>query len=141
MMAMRGLLAMTLSGVIVLGAVHGRAQEQVDITAPSPPRRAPEPIVIPPGDHGEATRPSDADYYPQSPKVRHAPAFVGPLSVKTESARGTGRLGLTGWTAPGTPVGAALTGHREVSGWFAFGFTYEWNGPPPPGTPATRPIR
>lgn len=141
MVAVRDMVAATLIGIVALGVAQGWAQEQVDITAPAPPRRAPEPIVIPPGDHGQATRPSDADYYPQSPKVRHDPAFLGPLSSKTESARGTGRMGIAGWTSPGTPVGAAQTGHGEVSGWFAFGFTYEWNGPPPPETPAKRRVR
>lgn len=112
--------------------------QPVVITAPTIPVRPPEPIVIPPGDHGQATRPSDADYYPQSPLVRHDPAFVGPLSSKTESPRGTGRFGLGGWTSPNTPVGSVGsggTGYREVSGWFAFGFTFEWGGPPPPAKP------
>lgn len=131
MVAMRALVAAILSGTVALAAAPVRAEEQVDITAPAPARRAPEPIVIPPGDHGQATRPSDADYYPQSPKVRHDPAFVGPLSAKTQSARGTGRQGLAGWTSPSTPVGSAQTGYGEVNGWFAFGFAYEWNGPPP----------
>jgi hypothetical protein len=106
--------------------------QQVDITAPTPPARRPEPVVIPPGDHGQATRPSDADYYPRPPLVRHDPAFIAPLSTKIESPRGTGRAGIAGWTAPNTPVGTPQTGHREVSGWFAFGFAFEWGGPPPP---------
>jgi hypothetical protein len=112
--------------------------QQVDITAPRPPRRPLEPIVIPPGDHGQATRPSDADYYPQPPLVRHDPAFIAPLSKKIETPGGTGRLGAAGWTAPNPPVGAAQTGHREVAGWFGFGFAFEWGGPPPP---AKRPAR
>ena len=124
----------------VLGALLGVAPvsgQQVDITIP-PPERALEPVVIPPGDHGQATRPSDADYYPQPPKVRHDPAFIGPLSSKIQTPTSTGRAGVSGWTAPNTPVGAAQTGWRDVNGWFALGFTFEWGGPPPPNNRAPR---
>jgi hypothetical protein len=125
--------------LVALLAWAGPALGQpVEITAPTPSARQPEPIIIPPGDHGQATRPSDADYYPMSPLVRHDPAFIAPLSSKTESpGGGTGRAGISGWTAPNTPVGSAQA-HREVSGWFAFGLTFEWGGPPPP---AKRPDR
>jgi len=118
-----------LTGLMLLCTVPVSAQ-QVDITIPAPDR-AREPVVIPPGDHGQATRPSDADYYPQPPKVRHDPAFIGPLSSKTQTPTSTGRVGAAGWTAPNTPVGAAQTGWRDVNGWFALGFAFEWGGPPP----------
>jgi hypothetical protein len=112
-------------GVMVLPGLT--SAQGVEIKAPAPTQRAPEPIVIPPGDHGEVTRPSDADYYPNPPKVRHEPAFIGPLSVKSpETSR---RAGLAGWTAPSTPVGPAQIS-REVSGWFAFGLAFELDGPP-----------
>lgn len=101
--------------------------QEVEIKAPAPTRRAPEPIVIPPGDHAEVTRPSDADYYPNPPRVRHEPAFIGPLSVKNPETRR--RAGVAGWTAPSTPTGPAQIS-REVSGWFAFGLAFELNGPP-----------
>ncbi len=112
-----------------------RAQ-QVEIEAPAPrPERGP--VVVPPGDHYDMTRPSDADYYPSAPRVRYDPTFIGPMSQRFETpARRTGRAGLAGWTAPQTPVGAESTGHREVNGWFAFGFAVEWGGPP-----ARRPVR
>jgi len=112
----------------------GSAQ-QVDITAPAPTRPR-EPLVVPPGDHDDATRPSDESYYPRGPRVRHDPAFIGPLSTKTPA----GRAGVAGWTAPAAPVGAEQTGFREVNGWFALGFAFEWGGPParPAAPPAGR---
>ncbi|MGH7312946.1 MAG: hypothetical protein ACREJV_07225 [Candidatus Rokuibacteriota bacterium] len=112
--------------VVLLGPDWASAQE-VEIKAPAPARRPPEPIVIPPGDHGQATRPSDADYYPTPPKVRHEPAFIRPLSAKSPET--SGRAGIAGWTAPSTPVGPAQI-TREVSGWFALGFAFEFGGPP-----------
>jgi hypothetical protein len=130
---------------IVIGALIGLAlwsaapaqAQQVDIAIPAPePKR--EPLIIPPGDHGQATRPSDADYYPNPPRVRHAPAFIGPGSSKTETPTGTGRAGIAGWTSPTTPVGAEATGWREVSGYFAFGIAVEWGGPPPPAKRTAR---
>ena len=123
--------------VIVLAALLATpvAAQQVDITAPAP-ERAREPVLLPPGDHYRATRPSDADYYPETPRVRHDPTFIGPLSSKTEGPGGPGRMGVAGWTSPNTPVGAAQTGRREVTGWFALGFAFEWGGPPPAKRPA-----
>jgi hypothetical protein len=115
--------------LLVVVAMPALAQ-QVEITAPAPPR---ERLVIPPGDHQQATRPSDADYYPRTPGVRHDPGFVSRLSRKTT----TGRVGLAGWTSPATPV-AARQLNREVTGWFALGFAIEWGGPAPP-VPAARP--
>jgi hypothetical protein len=119
----------TLIGLALSGGLPAEAQ-QVEIAVPTPETTR-EPLIIPPGDHGQATRPSDADYYPQSPRVRHDPAFIGPLSSKTESLTGTGRAGVAGWTAPTPPVGSAQTGWREVNGYFAFGIAVEWGGPPP----------
>lgn len=127
-------LALLLIALAVLGAAPAGAQ-QVDITAPEP-RRAREPVLVPPGDHYNATRPSDADYYPETPRVRHDPTFITPLSSKTEGPGGPGRAGIAGWTSPNTPVGAAQTGRREVTGWFALGFAFEWGGPPPAKHPA-----
>lgn len=118
--------------------------QQVDIAVPAPERHR-EPAVIAPGDLYEATRPSDDYYPPPGQRVRYDPAFIAPLSKKTETAGGTGRAGVAGWTSPNTPVGAAQTGRGEVNGWFALGFAVEWGGPPPPakrpagsGSPAQR---
>lgn len=125
-------------GALALFATIGMAlpvlAQQVDITAPAPPRGR-EPAVVPPGDHYDATRPSDADYYPRGPRVRHDPSYIGPLSSKT--ADGTGRAGVAGWTAPNTPANSSeASGFREVTGWFALGFAVEWGGPPPRRVPA-----
>jgi len=111
-----------------LGLRSSSAQE-VEIKAPAPSTRAPEPIIIPPGDHGQATRSSDADYYPNPPRVRHEPAFIGPLSAKRQSPESSGRMGVAGWTSPTTPVGPSQI-TRESTGAFAFGFAFEWGGPP-----------
>lgn len=119
-------------GLLMLLVAVPVAAQQVEIKAPTPATRAPEPIVIPPGDHNQATRPSDADYYPSAPRVRHEPAFIGPLSAKPPDT--TGRAGFAGWTAPGAPVGPGQIS-REVSGWFAFGFAFEWGGPPAENAP------
>jgi hypothetical protein len=88
--------------------------------------------VIPPPLHYETSRPPDTDYYPQGTKVEHDPAFIEPLSSKYENASGSGRIGVSGWTAPNTPVGSPVGGWRDVSGWFAFGFSITWDGPPAP---------
>ena len=112
-----------------LGAVPALAQ-QIEIETPAPPRPAERQIIAPaPG--AEPTRPSDADYYPGGGQVGYEPAFIGPASRKIETRTQTGRFGLAGWTSPNTPVGPALAGHGEVSGWFAFGFAITWDGPPP----------
>ncbi len=125
---MRQVLAAVAACVFVLALLGpGWAQAQeVEIKAPAPATRPQEPLVIPPGDHGQATRPSDADHYPSPPRVRYEPAFIGPLSSKKPES--SGRTGIAGWISPGSPTGASqLT--RESSGWFAFGFAFEWDGP------------
>ena len=94
----------------------------VVITAPPPQR---ERFVVPPGDHRQATRPSDANYYSRTPGVRHDPTFLRPLSRRTE----TGRAGAAGWTSPASPVGTSQL-DREVTGWFAAGVAVQWGGPP-----------
>lgn len=103
--------------------------QQVEITAPTPPR-AREPVVITPGDHYQVSRPSDADRYPNGPRVRPDPGFVAPLSSSVLG--GTGRAGVAGWTAPNTPVATSqATGFHDVTGWFVLGLAFEWGGPPP----------
>ena len=100
------------------------------------PERSRQPVVMPPGDHYQATRPSDADYYPYPPLVRYDPAFIGPLSKKIETPTSTGRVGIAGWISPNTPVGSEQTYRRWDTGWFVLGFAVEWGGPPP--APAKR---
>jgi hypothetical protein len=124
-----GILAVAVGVGAALAAVAPAAAQQVEITATPPARAVPE--IVPPGLHYEQTRPSDADYYPRGTRVEHDPAFIEPFSAKIETPKSTGRMGLSGWTAPNTPVGAEVTGHREVTGWFALGFSITWDGPPP----------
>ena len=124
--------------LLVLLATPTWAQE-VEIIKPAPPIKSePERPVIPPGLYDE-TRPSDADLYPRGGKVQYDPAFIGPLSRKRETATSTGRAGVSGWTSPNTPVGPASSGWGEVSGWFALGLSFTWDGPPPARRPAPVP--
>jgi hypothetical protein len=125
---MRGLLTVAVAALVVLVAGPVGAQ-QVEVEAkPSEVER--EPRVVPPPLHYETTRPPDTDYYPQGTKVEHDPAFIEPLATSYENAEGSGRIGLSGWTAPNTPVGSPVGGWRDVSGWFAIGFSVTWGGPP-----------
>lgn len=131
------MLAIAAAGLGAIALAPASAQ-QVEIKAAPPPREETPPAIIPPGLHYETTRPSDADHYPQGTRVEHDPAFIGPLSGERRSTTERGRAGLSGWTAPNTPVGAAVTGHREVTGWFALGFTITWDGPSPPAKRSAR---
>jgi hypothetical protein len=108
------------------------AAAQVDLrAAPKPPVR--ERVIIEPG-LSNATRPSDLDRYPRSSGVRHDPAFIAPLSSKRVSPISTGRVGVSGWTSPNTPVGGAAVNWGEVTGWFGFGISFTWDGPPESAT-------
>ena len=125
--------------VLLLFSVGPVLAQQIElpqqITQPAPERPR-QPIIVPPGDHEQMTRPSDADYYPNSPVVNYDPAFIEPLSTKIETPTSTGRVGVAGWLSPNTPVGAEVTYRRWHPGWFVLGFAIEWGGPPP--TPAKR---
>jgi hypothetical protein len=101
----------------------------VEITRPLEERPA---RVVPPPLHYETTRPPDADFHLHGTKVEHDPAFIEPLAAEYETATGSGRVGLSGWTAPNTPVAGAAANWREVNGWFAIGFSVTWGGPPAP---------
>jgi hypothetical protein len=121
-------MTVVIAGLGLLVALPATAQ-QVEIEGKAPElERAPR--VIPPPLHYETTRPPDTDYYPQGTKVEHDPAFIEPLASRYEDAEGSGSIGLSGWTAPNTPVSSPNTGWRDVSGWFALGFSVTWGGPP-----------
>ena len=121
---------------LVLVVAPPAVAQQIDIQKQAPPVvRERERDVIPPGLY-EQTRPGDADHYPRGGRVQHDPAFIGPLSARRETPTSTGRVGVAGWVAPNTPVGATGAGWNEVSGWFAFGFSITWDGPPPARRPA-----
>jgi hypothetical protein len=110
----------------------------VEIKKPAPATPREERDVIPPGLQ-EETRPSDADRYPRGGQVQHDPAFIGPMSKPYETPTSTGRYGVAGWVSPTTPVGPPHTGWSEVSGYFAFGFSMTWDGPPPVRRPVPSP--
>jgi hypothetical protein len=113
-----------------LAQSQGAQGQQLEIQViPLDPAR--EPVVVPPGDHYENARPSDSGYYAHPPRVRHDPAYIRPLSVRTQTPTATGRAGVAGWTAPNTPAGPPQAGWNEVNGWFALGLAVEWGGPPP----------
>ena len=119
-------LALGLTMVLVaLGAQAAWAQ-QVHITAPPPPREHGLEGIVGPELQYELTQPDDARYLPPGPRVHHDPAFIEPLSKATE----TGRVGVAGWTSPTAAIGAPASGNREVTGYFAIGFAFEWGGPP-----------
>jgi hypothetical protein len=128
--------ALAVVGLGLLVASSAGAQ-QVEIESARTPADRPA-RVVPPPLHYETTRPPDTDYYPQGTKVEHDPAFIEPLSSKYETATGSGRVGVSGWTAPNTPVGSPVGGWRDVSGWFALGFSITWDGPPAPKVPRRR---
>jgi hypothetical protein len=126
---------MAASIAVALGLFAAPAlAQQVELEV-LPPDRAREAVVIAPGDQYEAGRPSDFEHYPQGPRVRFDPAFVGPASVRLQTPTSTGRAGVAGWTSPSTPVGSSQV-WREVTGWFALGVAVEWGGPPPRRRPA-----
>jgi hypothetical protein len=99
-------------------------------------RPAPPPVdreIVTPGLHYDQSRPSDRDYYPEGPNVEHDPAFIAPLSQEYTTPEGSGRVGVSGWTSPATPVGPTSPGgigQREHSGWLGFGLSFTWGGPP-----------
>ena len=118
-------------GMTLLATLPAVAQ-QVDIEAS---RQVPEPEVrvLPPPLHDQTTRPlPDAEVYPQrGAHVDHDPAFIEPFTRTYQTPTSTGRVGLSGWTAPNPPVGSPAREWRENTGWFALGFSVTWDGPPP----------
>jgi hypothetical protein len=125
---MRALLTVVIAGMGLLVTLPAAAQ-QVEIEAKRPPTER-EARVVPPPLHYETTRPPDTDYYPNGTKVEADPAFIEPLAGKYETPNGSGRVGLSGWTAPNQPLGGQIAGWHDVSGWFALGFSVTWGGPP-----------
>ena len=119
--------------LMMLGLGPGlAAAQQVNITAPAPPKEHGIDGIIGPELPYELTQPDDSRYLPPGPRVHHDPAFIEPLASRYETANGSGWVGLSGWTAPNPPIGTAVSGWRDVSGWFALGFSVTWDGPPAP---------
>jgi len=118
-----GLLAVT-------SPAAAQAPVEIRATAPEKPRQIR--IVEPSPATREATRPREADFYGEDVRVRHEPAFIEPFVG--EAPRGA-KYGLSGWTAPATPVGSLVSqGERQTSGWPSLGFTVVW-GSAPTGPP------
>lgn len=139
---MKILLVFAVAGVVALGVAPAEAQVQIETTRPQQePQRPPEARVVPPPLHYEQTRPRDADFYPYGTRVEHDPAFIEPFAGTYQTATGSGRFGLSGWTAPNPPVGSESTLWRQTSGWFALGFSVTWDGPPARPAPTQRPAR
>ena len=105
---MRALITVLIAGLWLLVAMPAAAQVKIESTRPPDDRAV---RVLPPPLHYETSR------------------YSTPTS--------TGRVGVSGWTAPNQPVGSPVGGWRDVSGWFALGFSITWGGPPPP--PAQKP--
>jgi hypothetical protein len=124
-------MAALIIGLGLLVASTAGAQ-QVEIESARPPAER-EARIVPPPLHYETTRPPDTDYYPHGTQVEHDPAFIEPLASKYETPTGSGRIGVSGWTAPNQPVTSSPSaGWRDVTGWFALGFSITWDGPPAP---------
>ena len=122
---MKTLVVVLTAGLLLVGVGEVAAQE-VQITAPPPPRDRGVQGFIGHGLQYEITQPDDARYLPPGPRVHHDPAFIAPLSKATE----TGRAGVAAWTSPTAAMGGPASGNREVTGYFAIGFAFEWGGPP-----------
>jgi hypothetical protein len=131
--------ALVIGVLAVLVAAGAATAQQVEIRAPfkAPVAPPPPPIdgIINPGLQYEVTQPDDARYLPPGPRVHHDPAFIEPLSVERSSLTETGRMGAAGWTSPTAAMGGQQSGAREITGYFAIGFAFEWGGPPQKARP------
>lgn len=139
-LALLGVLLAPVSGLAQQGPAGQAPPADVQIQAAPEPR--PEGAkVVPPPLHYETTRPPDAADYGKDVRVEHDPAFVEPFTGRIEGPTSTGQYGLSGWTSPNTPLGPSVIGYREINGWFGFGFSIVWGGPPASARPASlRPV-
>ena len=124
------------AALLALTVLPAEAQQVKIETTRKPSER--EARVVPPPLHYETSRPPDADVYPRGTRVEHDPAFIEPFAGSYQTTTGSGRYGLSGWTAPNPPIGSEATLWKEVNGWFAVGFSVTWDGPPPRVVPAQR---
>src|SRR5262245_23759754 len=128
-MGMRRVLAGLLFGAVGLCVGVANAQQvEIKSRVPAPPAPREQQIegILNPGLQYEITQPDDARFVPLGPRVHHDPAFIAPLSTPTE----TGRMGVAAWTSPTAAMGGTQSGARDITGYFAIGFAFEWGGPP-----------
>jgi len=112
--------------LVVTSPAAAQAPVEIRTIAPEKPRQIH--IVEPSPATREATRPREADFYREDVRVRHEPAFIEPFVGETP--RGA-KYGLSGWTAPATPVGSLVSqGERQTNGWPSLGFTVVWDSAP-----------
>src|ERR1700730_7182578 len=114
-----------LIGAVCCGllAVTSPAAAQTPVEVRPPPRKTSRKTHIAERSPAtrEATRPREADFYGEDVRVRHEPAFIEPFVGETS---GGAKYGLSGWTAPATPVGSLVSqGGRQTSGRPSVGFT------------------
>ena len=126
----RHLSGATLGAALTL-AIAGPAFAQGQVEMRTTPEQGPRFEIVPPGPAArETTKPNDADLYRDDVRVRHEPAFIEPFATRTE---GGNEVGLSGWTAPATPVGSlASQGYYQNNGWFALGISFTFDAPPRP---------
>src|SRR5262249_33186508 len=128
-----------LLAVVMVAPVPSDAQQVKIETTTKPTER--EPRIVPPPLHYEVTRPRESEFYPRGTLVEYDPAFIEPFAGSYQTATGSGRYGLSGWTSPNLPLGSesAHKGHEDP-GVLSFGFSVTWDGPPPARiVPAARP--
>lgn len=119
------LLGVSLS-VLLATAAGGQSHVEIGATAPEKPRQLH--IVEPSPATREAMRPREANFYREDVRVRHQPAFIEPFVGETP---GGAKYGLSGWTAPATPVGSLGSQQPwSTTGWPALGITFIWDSAP-----------
>lgn len=121
--------AVLIAGLGCLGlAARAGAQSPVEIQATAPEKPPQVRIVEPTPATREATRTRETDFYREDVRVRHQPAFIEPFVGQTQ---GGTKYGLSGWTAPTTPVGSLVSQEPWArGGWFALGLSIIWDSPP-----------
>jgi hypothetical protein len=134
-------IAITLTLGLLVPAPAGAQEIQIE-TETKPEVRVPRPEIVTPPGAREITRPRESDFYPQDIRVRLDPAFIEPFTaVRQTGPTSAVRFGLSGWTAPNTPVSQSEGTIRELQGWLALGFSVVWDVPVDkaarsPGVPA-----
>ena len=124
--------------LLVWGPRATHAQGQIEITVPSPERRAPRPEIFIPGQPPDITHPREQESYADGIRVRHDPAFIVPFSTTVSTGPKTvGRFGLAGWTV--AQVRGNFPFAHEVPGWIVIGFSFVWDIPVEPEKPGATP--